>query len=203
MSRVKGMTVPKSSVEQIRERFDNSVERLSNLETGNTAQVDSVLSLQLIAQAAASTTPEARNVLDVGCGAGNYTIKLLEHLLNLNVTLLDLSTPMLERARERVGAATSGTISLLQGDIREVDLGVEAFDVILASAVLHHLREDWEWEAVFAKLYAALRPGGSLWIYDLVEHAIPGVNGLMMERYGEYLTGLKDEVLPGDRVRLD
>ena len=177
----------KSTVDQIRERFDNSVERFSHLEQGNVAQVDSALSLDLIAEAAAATTPAAKAMLDVGCGAGNYTLKLLERLPNLDVTLLDLSMPMLERARERVSSVTTGTISLVQGDVREVDLGTERYDVIVASAVLHHLREEPEWEAVFRKFYAALRPGGSLWIYDLIQHTIPEIEAGMDRRYDAYL----------------
>jgi tRNA (cmo5U34)-methyltransferase len=56
----------------------------------------------LVAEAAAATTPHARHVLDVGCGAGNYTLKLPERLANLDATLIDLSEPMLDRARVRV-----------------------------------------------------------------------------------------------------
>ena len=41
----------------------------------------------LVAEAAAVTMPHARHVLDVGCGAGNYSLKLLESLPNLDVTL--------------------------------------------------------------------------------------------------------------------
>src|SRR6266849_2593507 len=130
----------KSSVQQIRQRFDQEVARFSNLETGNTAQVDSVLSLELIAEAAADTNPDARVLLDVGCGAGNYSLKVLERLPGLDVTLLDLSRPMLERAQERVSAATRGRVCTVQADIREVQLGDAQFDVIVAAAVLHHLR---------------------------------------------------------------
>ena len=72
-------------------------------------------------------------------------------------------------------------------------LGEERFDIILAAAVFHHLRTDAEWHDVFAKCYAALRPGGSLWISDLIEHANPAVQALMWQRYGAYLAGLKDE----------
>src|SRR5947209_4788345 len=96
----------KSSVEEIRQRFDAEVERFSNLETGQSATVDAPLAMALVAEAAAATTPHARHVLDVGCGAGNYTLKLLERLPDLEVTLVDLSQPMLNRARERVGRAT-------------------------------------------------------------------------------------------------
>lgn len=183
----------KSTVQEIRERFDNDVERFSHLETGNTAQVDSVLSLELIAEAASLTTPGARSLLDVGCGAGNYSLKVLERLPSLDVTLLDLSKPMLERGHQRVSAATSGRVRTVQTDIREAELGEAQFDVIVASAVLHHLRTDEEWRTVFARVHRALRPGGTLWIYDLVQHAIPEIERAMWARYGRYLTGMKDE----------
>lgn len=183
----------KSTVQQIRERFDNEVERFSHLETGNAAQVDSVLSLELIAEAAAATNPEGRALLDVGCGAGNYSLKVLERLLALDVTLLDLSRPMLERAQKRVFAATRGRVSIVQADLREAQLGEAQFDIILAAAVLHHLRAEEQWREVFAKLHRALKPAGTLWIFDLVQHAMPEVEHRMWHRYGRYLVAMKDE----------
>src|ERR1700722_8064465 len=134
------VSMTKSTVEQIRERFDRDVERFANLETGQTATMDASLVLDLIAQTVGRTTPHAKAILDVGCGAGNYTLRVLGHLPNLNATLIDLSAPMLERAGARVGAATPGQVQTIQGDIRDLDLGKEQFDVIVAAAVLHHLR---------------------------------------------------------------
>jgi tRNA (cmo5U34)-methyltransferase len=63
----------------------------------------------------------------------------------------------------------------------------------MAAAVLHHLRGDDEWEAVFRKVFTALKPGGSFWISDLVMHTTPAIEELMWRRYGDYLTGLKDK----------
>ena len=183
----------KSTIEQIRQRFDADVERFSNLETGQSATIDAPLAMNLVAAAAAAATPQAKHILDIGCGAGNYSLKLLQSLPNLDVTLVDLSQPMLTRAAERVGAATTGKVTTRQGDIREIPLGEEAFDVILAAAVLHHLRSETEWRQVFSALYEALRPGGSLWVFDLVESSIPAVESLMHQRYGEYLSAFKDD----------
>ncbi len=195
--------MPKSSVAQIRERFDNSVERLSNLDTGNTSQIDSVLSMSLIAEAAALATPHAKSALDVGCGGGNYVLKLLEYSPALDVTLLDLSRPMLERARERVQQAGAGAVTLMQGDIREADIGQDQYDIIVASAVLHHLREEAEWEQVYSKLYQALKSGGSLWVYDLVEQTIPELNATMHRLHSDFLVEQKDEAHRRYDFRLD
>ncbi len=181
----------KSTVDEIRARFDADVERFSNLETGQTATMDAPLALELIAESAAVTTPNARDLFDVGCGAGNYALKILDRLPGLNVTLIDLSRPMLDRASARVGAATDGTVRTEQADIRLLEPHAESADLITAAAVLHHLRGEEEWRAVFRKFYRTLRPGGSLWIVDLIRHELPGVESMMQRRYGEYLTGLK------------
>ena len=183
----------KSTVTQIRQRFDNDVERFSNLQTAQSSTVDAPLALELITSAAAATNPNASHFLDVGCGAGNYSLKLLEKLPNLDATLIDLSQPMLDRAKERVQAVTNGRIHTHQSDIRELELGENQFDIIMAAAVLHHLREEAEWTAVFQKFFRALKPGGSIWISDLVTHTAEAIEQMMVERYARYLTDLKDE----------
>jgi tRNA (cmo5U34)-methyltransferase len=182
-----------STVDQIRKRFDNDVERFSNLETGQTATIDAAMVLDLIAQVVARTNPDAQSILDVGCGAGNFTLKILAALPNLDATLIDLSSAMLARANARVGAATTGRVHAIQGDVRELDLGKEQFDIIVAAAVLHHLRETDEWTAVFSKFYACLKPRGSIWISDLVAHALPAIQDIMWGRYGDYLVAFKGE----------
>jgi tRNA (cmo5U34)-methyltransferase len=180
----------KSSVEEIRKRFDQDVERFSNLETGQQSTVDAQISLELITEAARWASPAARHLLDIGCGAGNYTLKMLSKLPDLNATLVDLSQPMLERARERVRPMTPGTVEIIQADIRELALPEARYDIILAGAVLHHLREEAEWKAVFRQLFHTLRPGGSLWISDLITHESAPIQGLMWQKYGEYLQTL-------------
>jgi tRNA (cmo5U34)-methyltransferase len=183
----------KSTPAQIRQRFDNDVERFSNLQTGQSAQIDSPLILDLISSSAAATNPNATQLLDVGCGAGNYSLKLLEKLPNLNITLIDLSQPMLDRAIQRIRPQTRGTVTPMQGDIRDLDLPANHFDIILAAAVLHHLRGEEEWRNVFRKFHSALKPNGSLWVSDFISHKLPQVQQIMWERYGHYLTNMKDE----------
>ncbi|SHH05225.1 class I SAM-dependent methyltransferase [Flavobacterium defluvii] len=177
----------KSTIEEIKERFDNDVERFSNLETGQVATIDAAISLELITEASKRIVPNAKNVLDVGCGAGNYTLKMLSKVPNLNCTLVDLSLPMLDRAFQRVSAETNGKVEIKQGDIREIALEENSFDIIMAGAVLHHLRDDEDWETTFSKLFKLLKTGGCLMISDLITQDTELLNEYTWQRYGEYL----------------
>src|SRR6201985_1892579 len=98
----------KSTNEEIRARFDNDVERFSNLDTGQATTIDAPLTMELCTEAAKYVNPNAKELLDIGCGAGNYTLKMLSKINNLNCTLNDLSMPMLERAKDRVSDPQDG-----------------------------------------------------------------------------------------------
>ena len=178
----------KSTVNEIKERFDNEVERFSNLETGQVATMDATISLELITCTARALKPDAKTILDLGCGAGNYTLKMLSKVPDLDCTLIDLSLPMLGKAYQRVSEVTSGKVDCIQGDMREIDLPKNHFDIILTGAALHHLREDDEWELVFQKLYDSLTPGGCLLISDLITQDHEAVNALVWKMYAKYLT---------------
>ena len=184
----------KASVAEIRARFDNDVERFSSLETGQLTTQDATLVLELIAASAARVTPQAKRLADLGCGAGNFSLKLAERFAFERITLVDLSANMLDRAVERLREAMPASqLHPLQADVRDLDLQPASQDLIVAAAVLHHLRAESEWAAVFRQLFHALCPGGSLWIWDLVEHDIPGLQQVMWSRYGDFLAALKGE----------
>lgn len=180
----------RATTAEIRTRFDNDVERFSNLDTGQLTTIDAPLTMELCTSAARYINPAATELLDVGCGAGNYTLKMLSKTANLNCTLNDLSLPMLERAKERVMAQTTGTVATIQADMRQLELPNSHFDIILASAVFHHLRDDADWELVFSKMYKSLKPGGSIWISDLIAHDSPAITQLFKDHYGAYLETL-------------
>ena len=180
----------KSTVEEIRERFDNDVERFSNLDTGQASTIDAKISLELITEASKRIVPNAENLLDVGCGAGNYTLMMLSKIPDMNCTLVDISKPMLDKAYERVSQKTKKEVHILHGDIREAGLKENHFDIILAGAVLHHLRDDNDWENTFEQLFKLLRPGGCLMISDLITQDTTSVTDYTWELYGDYLETL-------------
>lgn len=184
------MNIPfdkKSTVSEIKERFDADVERFSNIETDQQAVIDAPLKLELISELAVKINPDAENMLDIGSGAGNNTIAILRRKSGINCDLVDLSLPMLERARERLAHENSGEVRIFEGDFRELELPRSHYDVTVAAAVLHHLRDDADWENTFRKIYGLLRPGGTFFVSDLVFHENERVHEEMWKRYGAYL----------------
>jgi tRNA (cmo5U34)-methyltransferase len=180
----------KSSIEEIRARFDGDVERFSSLEGGQQTVIDAQYCLEIITEAVRCVTPEAKTLLDIGCGAGNYSLKMLEKIPGLECTLIDLSMPMLLKAQDRVSKETAGDVRILQADIREIELQEAEYCIAVAGAVLHHLRAESEWEMVFSKIYKSLKPGASFWICDLVSHDVPALDQLFKNVYGNYLRDL-------------
>lgn len=74
--------------------------------------------------------------------------------------------------------------------MRNLNLFDNHFDIILAAATLHHLRDDRDWEGMFNKIYKALKPGGSFWVSDLVTHDSEFIKKLFEDEYGNYLETL-------------
>lgn len=183
----------KSSPEAIRQNFDQQVERFSNIETGQTTAIDSPLCMELVARSAALLNPDATQVMDLGCGGGNYAVKVTSLLPDVDCTLIDLSGNMLATAEERVAANISGKVLPIQGDYRDIPLEENAYDVITAGTTLHHLRGDQDWELVFTKVFNALKPGGTFWINDIVVGETDEINEMML---GGWLSILRKQVSP-------
>jgi SAM-dependent methyltransferase len=76
-----------------------------------------------------------QSVLDVGCGVGTTAVEMAKRL-GVNVTAVDVSPLMLDRARERVAAAGAGDrVEVRRGDILDLDFADATFDRVVAEAV--------------------------------------------------------------------
>jgi trans-aconitate 2-methyltransferase len=93
-------------------------------------------------------------VLDAGCGSGRVTEKLLERLPRGRVIAVDGAPSMVDQARELLG--DRATVRL--GDLAALELD-EPVDTVFSNAVFHWIPDH---DALFAALFAALRPGGRL-----------------------------------------
>ena len=94
-------------------------------------------------------------VLDAGCGSGRVTQLLLERLPRGHVVAADSAPSMVEHAREALDPARA---TVLQANLTELVLD-EPVDAAFSNAVFHWIRDH---DALFARLHAALKPGGRL-----------------------------------------
>ena len=105
--------------------------------------------------------PHARrgeHLLDVGCASGYYSVRYAQR--GGRVTGIDVADSSLELARER--AAHEGCVdrcTFATGDVRELPFADGMFDVVLATEVFEHVREQ---ERALVELTRVLRPGGTL-----------------------------------------
>jgi len=133
------------------------------------------------------------DLLDAGCGTGNYSAALAG--LVGRVTAIDFSEGMLAIAKAKLAQeARNGLISFHQGSVDALPFPAQSFDAVMFNQVLHHL-EDGERPAydgharALAEAYRVLRPGGvvvvnfcsheqlrnGFWYYDLIPGALESV----------------------------
>jgi ubiquinone/menaquinone biosynthesis C-methylase UbiE len=97
---------------------------------------------------------DGHRILDAGCGSGPLSAAL--RAKGAVVTGVDGSPAMIELARQRLGDDAALHVADL-GQPLPFDDG--AFDDVVASLVLHYLRD---WAAPLAELRRVLKPGGRL-----------------------------------------
>jgi SAM-dependent methyltransferase len=102
--------------------------------------------------------PNARNLLELGCGTGSM-LKHLQH--NYQVSGLDTSRRMLSIARQKVPHA-----KLLRQDMIDFQIN-DRFDVICCVFdSINHVRRFSDWKKVFTSVRRHLSPGGCF-IFDI------------------------------------
>ncbi len=102
------------------------------------------------------------SILDLGCGEGQLGFALREIYPAARLVGIDRDPKAIERARERAAELGLTNVEFVVGDVQQ-NLPDEQFDLIYAAFVFLHTRQP---EKVVQLCYAALQPGGYLWVKD-------------------------------------
>lgn len=112
------------------------------------------------------------NVLEVGCGTGNFTVLMAEQ--GHRVTGIDIDEDYVEMAGRRLFRFPDARV--LRADVTSLELD-ETYDTVVMLDVLEHIRDDI---SLLVSLKRALCPGGRLilkvpagqWLYGPMDEAI-------------------------------
>ena len=77
----------------------------------------------------------ASEVLEVGCGTGEFTLRVAPHVKHLHAT--DLSPDLLDRAQAKARAAGIGNLSFEIQDVTAMTLPGNRFDAVFGCSMLH------------------------------------------------------------------
>ena len=100
----------------------------------------------------------AELVLDVGCGTGRLTEKLVERLPRGRVLAVDRSMNMLATARAYLWPRHAHRVAIAQADATALPCAGVA-DAVFSTATFHWVRDH---QQLFASIFTALKPGGRL-----------------------------------------
>jgi ubiquinone/menaquinone biosynthesis C-methylase UbiE len=101
---------------------------------------------------------QGMRVLDVGCGTGNFSIKLAQK--GCKVTGIDISEKMLHIARKKAEMAGLN-IEFKNVDVYDLDFPDESFDAVFSMAAFEFIKEP---KKAFDEMYRVLKTGGQLLI---------------------------------------
>jgi len=105
-------------------------------------------------------------ILDVGTGTAQIPIALCQAATQARVVAVDLAEHMLRIGRQNVAqAGYADRIELRLCDAKGLPFPNAAFGAVISNSIIHHIPEP---SAVLAEMVRVLRPGGVLFVRDLL-----------------------------------
>jgi SAM-dependent methyltransferase len=137
--------------------------------------------------------PHPRRVLDLGCGDGRLAALVLDARPGVSeVVAVDVSPPMLERARQRF--ADDRRVTVRERDLDEPLGPLGRFDAIVSGFAIHHL-DDGRKRALFAEAASQLAPGGVFANLEVVRSATPELHADFLSALGRTEDDPEDQLV--------
>ncbi len=130
-----------------------------------------VVNRQFVVDLLKDVQTSLKRVLDVGTGTARIPIELCTQHPHCTVVGNDAAASMLQLGTRHVAAAgLTERIELHPGDAKALPYGDSSFDGVISNSLIHHLAEP---QLVIFEMVRVLRPGGRLFVRDLVRPASP------------------------------
>ncbi len=126
-------------------------------------------------------SPQSQRILDLGCGTGGLSMKVLKSCPTAQVVALDYSPRMLEFASDKLETAGYAPkqwtgIQADFGDWANHQLEIkDGFDACVSSLAIHHLTDEMKLK-LFSRIRESLNPGGVFWNADPVLPESPALS---------------------------
>ena len=105
-------------------------------------------------------------ILDVGTGTAQIPVELCSRAPDYRVLGIDLAAAMLDLGQARVDAAgLRDQIQLQQHDAKSLPFDDGQFACVMSNSIVHHIPEP---AAVLEQMWRVLRPGGLIFVRDLM-----------------------------------
>lgn len=147
---------------------------------------------------------EGHAVLDLGCGAGSYFDPVRAVIGDRGRILgVDSSADMLRRAQRRIAERGWNNVETELVNAATADLGDAEFDAVFAMYALSAMPDI---AAVAARAYAALRPGGRMFVADVrlvPDGRAAALIRLLRSAYRRFAGATGDDVIPPVRNAFD